>query len=218
MTIQYRSIQLLLDHPLHPATTVAVIAHDGESAYFRAIGVAMNSDDVDLAQYRSIPGVPPEADWVYEEWMGWFNDLITHYGHDATRIFKELDVLQEQSQSFVVNKSGSIAHTEGRSTAECVEEIFQKFVQEQATPSASPFSHTLTITDDADVSRTVKFSITQTAYGVAVDLLNADGKPISGAKLDFFDNTLRVIAHTPDTFDSGDPEVNEILIPKVIPC
>ncbi|MFN7928935.1 MAG: hypothetical protein U0Y68_13500 [Blastocatellia bacterium] len=145
MNLEYRLIQLIPNLLRNEGRNVAVIAHDGKSAYFRAIGARANSSEVDLAIYRAIPGVPKQADWVYEEWIDWFNDLVSAEGQEAETLFQMLDELETQGKNFVVRGSGVVPNVEEGKSLRHLEEIFQTHVQEPSKPRKQDFQEQVSL-------------------------------------------------------------------------
>jgi hypothetical protein len=74
----------------------------------------------------------------------------------------------------------------------------------------------ITISDDADLTRSAQFLVAEGAYGIRVDLLDREGESIASVLVDYFNNRLSVKCWNKETQAAeADPSADITLVEDV---
>ena len=74
----------------------------------------------------------------------------------------------------------------------------------------------ITITDDADLTRSAQFLVAEDAYGIRIDLLDREGQSIASVLVDYFNNRLSVKCWNKDDHAAeADPTADITLVEDV---
>ena len=82
--------------------------------------------------------------------------------------------------------------------------------------AGEPLTRHITISDDADPTRSAQFLVAEDAYGIRVDLLDREGESIASVLVDYFNNKLSVKCwNKDDRAAETDPTADITLVENV---
>ena len=78
MTIHYSLIQYVEDPVRNEGRNIGVIVHDRGVTCLRALGVS--NGQLDVSYFEALSTRTKGNGWVYQEWISWFEDLLSNEG------------------------------------------------------------------------------------------------------------------------------------------
>ena len=159
MNLEYRLIQFVPEPLRNEGRNIAIMAHDGKQAHFRAIGVDA-SGEIDLESFKTMSGKARDNAWVYREWVGWFQDLRDNEGRDRAELFAILDALEFSNPNFVVRGKGELTDVTPYRFNDALDRLFEELVGHPTKPKQRDFREQINqVLADSFVTRERGFEV-----------------------------------------------------------
>jgi hypothetical protein len=127
MTLHYYRILYSDDLGTGKESTIGIIAHDGQRAYFRALGVR-NRQDIDPSPLCHQTMFRAEDAWAYREWMDWFYDVTDNECVNPAGFEKVMALLQRTGTTLTVEFGGHVAIPAAATALEVLDRLYHELV------------------------------------------------------------------------------------------
>jgi hypothetical protein len=138
MNLQYRLIQYVPDMLRQEGRNIAIIAYDGQRAYFKAIGL-MDDGTVDLDYYKTIAPHISEDVWAFGEWINWFQDLIALEGHNPEKLNASLNKLEKTGINIIARQGGEVIESDEEEVSFTIQKLYDELVTTPPKPRIESF-------------------------------------------------------------------------------
>ncbi len=140
MNLHFHVIQYIDDLLSGEGKNIAVLAHDGQRAHLRMLGI--ENHHLQTGFFSAISRKAHASAWVYREWVEWFQQLVNEDGRDHDAFISELARLELgqhlKSTGEIVLEMGPEDNLE-----EAMDYLFDRLVQVPRRPSALAFEDLL---------------------------------------------------------------------------
>lgn len=174
---RFHLIQVVLDHGLPDPIPVGVLVYRDNKAAVRMVGATGMGDAMSFwTNAEMIRCALPEldsGDWVYENWVDWFDHLVRNFPSDQASCLRELGDLELRCESVIATINGKMEMVGSDTVKDVADHLFDEII---GSKSAFRRARFLSAAKNA-VFQSELPSMGGYSQNAEVEVLGADGTP-----------------------------------------